>query len=256
MWFRKNAASITTDLIYCPIKWTAYHIQHDYGKERVQLQKYVSTLPKNQKYFTIVQYDDGLLVDFPNCTVFSAGGKPNDAIPIPLVSQRLIRCDRIKKYTASFMGNVKTHPIREKMLDAFTTNEVYEDLHFGYGLSGEFKTVTEQSYFTFCPRGYGKTSFRLYEAMNLGSVPVYIYNDPWIPFQNKVDWDKFCIFVEEDELNDNLIKHLRAIIKDKERYEEMRNNAIAMSDMLFNYNGTFESIKGILERDYNKRAAR
>jgi hypothetical protein len=64
------------------------------------------------------------------------------------------------------------------------------------------------------------------------------------------------LFAMEDELNEGLTKYMRSIVKDNERYEEMRNNAITMSDMLFNYNGTFESIKGILERDYNKRAAR
>lgn len=260
MWFRKNATTITTDLIYCPIKWTAYHIQHDYGKERVKLQQYVDSLQKNKKYFTVVQYDDGLLVDFHNCTVFSAGGKPNNAIPIPLVCDRHPRVNLPKKYLASFMGNVKTHPIRERMLEAF---KGIDDIYIGSGSIDTFRVVTEQSYFTFCPRGYGKTSFRLYEAMNLGSVPVYIYDEPWIPFSNRIDWEKFCVFSEVLSISpffkssiEGLVEYLRGIVIDEERYEEMRNNAITMSDMLFNYNGTFESIKGILERDYNKRAAR
>lgn len=244
MFFRKNAQNIQTDLVYCPIKWTAYHIQHDYGKERVKLQQYVSSLPKNQKYFTVVQYDDGLLVDFPNCVVFSAGGKPNDAIPIPLVCDRLVRSERIKKYTASFMGNVKTHPIREKMVEVL---KKYDDIYIGHGSSEDFKIITEQSYFSLCPRGYGKTSFRLYEAMNLGAVPVYLFDDPWIPFQGKVDWDEFCLFAEEGEL-DGLVKYMRGIIKDKEKYDEMRANAITVSEMLFNYNGAFEAIKNEIER--------
>lgn len=252
MWFRKNAATITTDLIYCPIKWTAYHIQHDYGKERTKIQQYVSSLPKSQRFFTVVQYDDGLLVDFPNCTVFSAGGKPNDAIPIPLVSDRHPRVDMSKKYTASFMGNVETHPIRKEMVNALSK---HDDIYIGSGRIDQFRLITEQSYFTLCPRGYGKTSFRLYEAMNLGSVPVYIYDDPWIPFDN-VGWEEFCLFIEPDEINEDLVKHMRNIIADKDRYENMRNKAIQMSERLFNYEGTFQAIRGILERDYNKRAAR
>ncbi len=252
MFFRKNAQNIQTDLVYCPIKWTAYHIQHDYGKERVKLQQYVNSLPKNQKYFTVVQYDDGLLVDFPECVVFSAGGKPHNSIPIPLVCDRHIRRNLPKKYTASFMGNVKTHPIREKMVEAL---KEYNDIYIGSGSTENFMDITEQSYFSLCPRGYGKTSFRLFEAMNLGAVPVYLFDDPWIPFQNKVDWDEFCLFSEEDEV-DSLVKYMRSIIKDTEKYESMRENAIAMSETLFNYKGTFEAIRGILESDYNKRAAR
>lgn len=252
MFFMKNAQNIQTDLVYCPIKWTAYHIQHDYGKERVKLQQYVNSLPKNQKYFTVVQYDDGLLVDFPECVVFSAGGKPHNSIPIPLVCDRHIRRNLPKKYTASFMGNVKTHPIREKMVEAL---KEYNDIYIGSGSTENFMDITEQSYFSLCPRGYGKTSFRLFEAMNLGAVPVYLFDDPWIPFQNKVDWDEFCLFSEEDEV-DSLVKYMRSIIKDTEKYESMRENAIVMSETLFNYKGTFEVIRGILESDYNKRAAR
>lgn len=252
MFFRKNAQNIQTNLVYCPIKWTAYHIQHDYGKERVKLQQYVNSLPKNQKYFTVVQYDDGLLVDFPNCVVFSAGGKPYDAVPIPLVCDRHIRRDLPKKYTASFMGNVKTHSIREIMVEAL---KKYDDIYIGSGTTEEFMDITEQSYFSLCPRGYGKTSFRLFEAMNLGAVPVYISDEFWLPFINKVDWDEFCLFEIHDNL-DNLVNLMRSKIKNPEKYNGMRENAIAMSEMLFNYKGTFEAIRGILESDYNKRAAR
>ena len=33
------------------------------------------------------------------------------------------------------------------------------------------------SLFSLCPRGYGPTSFRLYESIQLGSIPVYIAED-------------------------------------------------------------------------------
>lgn len=201
----------------------------------------------------MVQYDDGLLVDFPNCIVFSAGGKPDLSIPIPLVSDRHnYTGQRDKKYLASFMGNVKTHPIREKMVTAFSGNE---SIFISNGSVKEFEEVTAQSYFCLCPRGYGKTSFRLYEAMELGAVPVYISDEHWIPFSDKLDWTKFCIF-EDDDLNN--IKRLPKVMKsivDSGVWYEMLGTAAAMYDSLFEYDKCFEVMKGIIENDYNKRKA-
>lgn len=44
--------------------------------------------------------------------------------------------------------------------------------------------VIERSNFTLAPRGHGSSSFRMYEALQLGSIPIYIWQyDPLIPFQ-------------------------------------------------------------------------
>jgi len=51
-----------------------------------------------------------------------------------------------------------------------------------------------RSVFALCPRGYGRTSFRMYEAMQLGAIPVYIYDgDPWLPFNDALRWSDFCM---------------------------------------------------------------
>ena len=58
---------IESDYIYIPIQWTTYHCNNSYGKdlEKIsELQKWcndlTSTYP-NEKFFTVVQYDDGPL---------------------------------------------------------------------------------------------------------------------------------------------------------------------------------------------------
>ena len=39
------------------------------------------------------------------------------------------------------------------------------------------------SYFSLCPRGYGRTSYRLAESIQLGRVPVVLYSDVlWVPY--------------------------------------------------------------------------
>lgn len=39
------------------------------------------------------------------------------------------------------------------------------------------------SQLSMCPRGFGRTSFRLTEALQLGLIPIYIYSDvTWVPY--------------------------------------------------------------------------
>lgn len=244
MWFRKNANRIQTDLVYLPIKWTAYHIQHGYGKETKQLQNYVNGLPKNIKFFTVVQYDDGLLVDLPNCLIFSAGGKPDSAIPIPLVSDMHDRRYATEKemYVASFVGDVHTHPIRSRMIEVLS-----KESRFYFDKAGvkEFEYAMANSYFALCPRGYGKTSFRLYEAMQMGCVPVYISDEHWLPFHEFIDWEKFCICITTEELP--ALKKLLQRHIDDGTWEDMMANCLNVYNSVFEYEHCFEVMKGILE---------
>ena len=58
-----------------------------------------------------------------------------------------------------------------------------------------------KSYFSICPSGYGPTSFRLYESIQAGIVPVYISDSHFIPFADKVNWDDFSIIMKPREMN-------------------------------------------------------
>jgi hypothetical protein len=56
-----------------------------------------------------------------------------------------------------------------------------------------------RSVFALCPRGYGRTSYRMYEAMQLGCIPVYIYDEPWLPYTDELDWRQFAVLVPLDQ---------------------------------------------------------
>jgi hypothetical protein len=66
--------------------------------------------------------------------------------------------------------------------------------------TAEFVEIMCRSVFALCPRGYGRTSFRLYEAMQLGCVPVYIYDEPWLPYADVLDWTEFCVLVPAERV--------------------------------------------------------
>ena len=105
-----------------------------------------------------------------------------------------------------------------------------------------FMNITSRSIFTLCPRGYGRNSFRMYEAMQLGSIPVYIYDEDWRAFKDNVNWDEFSVSIHYTNLN-NLNSILNSISQDK--IEQMSKNAIKAYDDFF----SLESLsKQIIER--------
>ncbi len=78
-----------------------------------------------------------------------------------------------------------------------------------------FIETTKKSIFTICARGYGKQSFRFYETLQLGSIPIYIYdNEPYLPFSNEIDYDSFSILLDVKNIH-----NLKSILKSKSQFD-------------------------------------
>lgn len=187
-----------------PVCWTTcYNDNKTDG-----LQQLLDTLDSDFKYFTISQHDDAIRERLPKNTIcFNAGGNAG-GVPIPLV------CSPIKKELipdskrdifCSFVGSV-THQIRYLMLNALSNNDKYHLItkQWTSKVSDDdfyqFINVTSRSIFSLCPRGYGRSSFRLYEVMQLGSIPVFVYDDKWVPFQNEIDWNEFSVLIHSNDI--------------------------------------------------------
>jgi hypothetical protein len=54
--------------------------------------------------------------------------------------------------------------------------------------------------FILCPRGCGNFSYRFYETMCYGRIPIFINTDSVLPFENLIDYKKEIVFVDEKEL--------------------------------------------------------
>lgn len=234
---------IKTDLIYLPIKWTAFYCNNDFGcaAAKQEMQEYINTLPKDKKFFTVVQYDDGIMVDFPNCLVFSAGGKPDDAIPIPLLCDpHKIEGEVQKDIPISFIANLDTHPIRKQIAEAMYGKEYcYIARHYG----DKYVNTIRRSYFTICPRGYGKTSFRMYEAIQLGTIPVYISDEAWLPHPETM---KRYYFDSNWFKPEPILQGLYAILQSHGLYEEKLQYLKSIQHM-FTYNYVAENIRRNVE---------
>lgn len=210
------------DRIFIPISWTTIYCEN----KSSGLQEVLSQLDRQRQYFVVCQHDDAPMHQLPPDTlIFSASDtvyKP-DRIPIPVVCSPVQKITNNKTIFASFVGSY-THSIRSKLQSVCTNKDGYyfacnrwipkiEDGRFE-----EFLTITSKSKFTLCPRGYGNTSFRLYECMQLGSVPVYISDHFHLPWSDEINWDDFCVLVDEDEIQN--LDYILKSISDK-KYNKM-----------------------------------
>jgi hypothetical protein len=153
----------------------------------------------SQAFFTICDYDHTPWDwhRFPrNIVVFSSGGDGD--LPIPLFRGERTFRHPPKDILISFMGRwdgaSDTNGVRSRMYAAMQSVA-----HFGYG--PDWDEIMGRSVFTLCPRGLGRASFRLYEAMSVCSIPVYIWDDrEWLPFAEEIPWSELIVSVPVTDL--------------------------------------------------------
>lgn len=51
-----------------------------------------------------------------------------------------------------------------------------------------------------CMRGGGNFSIRFYESLCMGRIPIFVDTDCILPFDNLIDYRKFCIWIEKKEI--------------------------------------------------------
>ena len=227
---------------YIPALWTNFQIEgwFEYKKHEMQaeLNKWILDNPSENGYFTIAQYDDGPKLNIPENTIVYGACSGN--IPIPLIYQdinnTLINIPK-KKFSekinlCSFIGNITSNHIkpnvREVMKNVFEKNPKFVFYNSGgwtpcvnVNLQKIFINTTIDSKFSLAPRGYGRGSFRFFECFQLGTIPVYIWNDiEWLPFKNVIDYSRLCISIHISQIN-NLEKKLESITE--EEYNNMFN---------------------------------
>jgi Exostosin family len=64
----------------------------------------------------------------------------------------------------------------------------------------EFLENLVESDYVLCARGYGNYSYRLYEALACGRIPLFIDTDCVMPFDFAIDWKRFGVWVDQVDL--------------------------------------------------------
>lgn len=222
-YFIKNPVALNRE--YLPILWTNYYISKNYAQQDMSaLDNFLKQLDRNKKYFTVVQWDDGILndVSFLDLLVFGqgGGGKASNsptykgtigqiAIPLNNMANPTINKERPRDVLASFVGALNDrHIVRDEMKKYLLAIKDFKIMNsVGYPI---FKDLMERSVFSLCPRGYGATSFRINESLQFGAIPVYIYDTPWIPWVEEFDFNEIGILCPMDH-----IQNLHTILNSK-----------------------------------------
>jgi hypothetical protein len=133
--------------------------------------------------------------------------------PYPHLLTRLTPRHQEPDLLFSFRGDGSNSRVRSAMLELSHPRAVLEDtrgVNFFDGSPerfGEASLAAQLAYaelvarskFILCPRGSGVSSFRLYETLSAGRVPVVISND-WLP-PPRVDWDACTVRIREDAVD-------------------------------------------------------
>lgn len=54
--------------------------------------------------------------------------------------------------------------------------------------------------YTICMRGYGNWSYRFYETLACGRIPVFLDTGCVLPLNDVIDWKKYCVWVDRSEV--------------------------------------------------------
>lgn len=200
-WFYDNCTHVDNpDRTYIPVFWTSYYVNNNYGNDKQalsDLQDFINSLDKSKKYFTIVQYDDGILNDLSgiDIKVFGMGGGRID-YPLPLLCMpHPHKFENNRDIFAFFQGSM-THEIRRQMVSVLRCMPDYV-MPRGTTDCLNFCGYLSRSVFALCPRGYGETSFRICEALQYGAIPVYISDKHIIP--HGVDFNLYGVMISAND---------------------------------------------------------
>jgi hypothetical protein len=242
--FLKKILSETPNLKrkYIPVLWTNFQIENWFNAKKNEMQndlnKWILENPSQNGYFTLVQHDEGPILKLPINTIIF--GACDGTIPIPLIYEdinhtleNLPKKEYSKKHIlCSFVGNITSNHVkpnvRQEIFNKLSNKKKFKLINSGGWTSNINKNnqhifieTTINSKFSLAPRGYGRSSFRFFECFQLGTIPIYVWNDVhWLPFKEVIDYDKLCVSIHVSEL-DKLETFLLSI--DENRYNDMLN---------------------------------
>lgn len=123
---------------------------------------------------------------------------------------------------------------RDAIVSCLNNKKIKTDIHF---------TTIEQSWdpvngkepfvnnvfnnqYNICVSGHGNYSFRLYEIMSAGRIPIFINTDCVLPFEEFIDWKKHVVWIEEKDADkaDQFMLDFHESVSDDDFLKLQKNN--------------------------------
>lgn len=125
--------------------------------------------------------------------------------------QSKIITDQQEQLTVGFCGQAII-PVRRKAIQKMRKQQILKTdfiLRHGFWAPGitkeqarsEFIDNLRNNLFNLCMRGAGNFSYRLYETMMMGRIPIIIDSNQVFPFEDKIDYEGCAIVIEESEID-------------------------------------------------------
>lgn len=138
--------------------------------------------------------------------------------------------------TVAFCGQVMT-PIRKTTIDLLNSSKIktnfiirnvaWPSIEFNKTkevVQWEFYENITSNIFNLCIRGGGNFSYRLYETLMMGRIPIVIDTDISLPYENVIDWNNHAV----------IVKDLNNLVVDIENFYEKTNiNQIQINNRKF-----------------------
>jgi hypothetical protein len=90
-----------------------------------------------------------------------------------------------------FIFRNSTHVDARGNIGAYNTSPRYRREYVENMLSSDY---------VLCTRGWGNFSFRLYEALCLGRIPIFVDTDCVLPAEDVIDWKSLCVWIDECDI--------------------------------------------------------
>ena len=100
----------------------------------------------------------------------------------------------------------------------------------------------QDSKFSLCPRGFGRTSYHVMETLQMGLIPIHVYNIediPWLPYANSVL--KNVSFTTTVENLPALIQELDQL--PDTRIDQMEQEVEGLIEEYFTFEGVMKQIE-------------
>lgn len=186
-------------------------------------------LRHNKRVVVFYNNDSDRDIDLPNSIIFRTSfykskRKPNE-FAVPAWSADFLKKyfngvlslrEKTEKPLVSFCGLLDSRNIRARAIkvmqdsDLTKTNFIIRPQFWrgilnrkidAHRVREEYVRNIDDGDYVLCARGAGNFSYRLYETLSMGRIPVYINTDCVLPYDFIIDWKKYCVWVEESDID-------------------------------------------------------
>ena len=182
--------------------------------------------------------DENLNLNLYRTSLYRSKKKKNE-FSLPAWSQDLFSVNQKQRFknkipTVGFCGYI-SHPVRSESISVLNKNLnikrnfVIRDAFWGGSphnavIREEYINNIVNSDLVLCARGAGNFSYRLYETLSCGRIPVFVDTDCVLPCEDIIDWSQICIIVDSPVNLNDAINEFWNKISEKE-YNQMQINA-------------------------------